>query len=565
MLACRIGNLPISVKIYVSPLLLIAAIAAMAVIFQMGMTRQSQALESLYGVSVQRTQFAAKIERLAVVVQSNSYRLLGWHASKVSPERIKGLENEIRSDIRQMTKGLNDYKAAAQDSEEAKLVEAIVKSFGRFSLSVEEVITLASIDQSMALDMMTNAESSYDVLAEMVKSFSAYAAESTAAVYGQAVGTAASVRMQYFAVFGVFLLLGGAGMVVMARLISRPVQGLTAAMGKLAAGDTSVAVPSLANRDEIGAMARAVDVFRESMIRAVALEADQAALRQASAERAQRRERLTVAFDGSVERVLAGLLETVETVQEVSDRLSSNAEGTSGKASTVAGLAERAKAETAVVAAAAEQLGGSVDEIANQVSSTVAIAGQAVGSAQAASTSMHRLEAASGRIGEIVTLITHIAGQTNLLALNATIEAARAGDAGRGFAVVAGEVKALANQTSGATAEIAAQILEIQDIARDAVGSIRDIGLVIDKINAIVSEISGAVTSQSDATREIVRSIRQIADGNTHITDNIDDVSRAADGTGEMSKTMLETAEKLGRQTEMLRNEVSGFLANVRA
>lgn len=564
MILNKVNNLPISVKVFVSPLLLIAAIATMTAIFQMGMNRQSQALESFYGVSVQRSQFAARVERLAVVVQSNSYRLLGWYASKVSPERIDRLRNEITRDIGLMNEGLKDYKVTAQNADEAKLVEDIAISFGRFSLSIDEVITLASVDHSMALDMMANAESSYDVLADTVKSFSAFAADSTGAVYRLAVGTAASVQSQYYLVLGVFLLLGGAGMIVMARLISRPVQNLTTAMGTLAAGDTSVTVPFLENTDEIGAMAHAVNVFREGMVRTARLEAEQASLRQASAERAQRREQLTMAFDNSIQRVLAGLTHAVDSVQSVSDRLSSNAAGTSSKASTVAGLAELAKSETAVVAAAAEQLGTSVDEIANQVSSTVSIAEQAVGSAQTATMSMHRLETASGRIGEIVTLINHIAKQTNLLALNATIEAARAGGAGRGFAVVAGEIKALANQTSEATAEIAAQILGVQDIAHEAVGSIREIGRVIDKINLTVSEISGAIYSQSDATREIVSSIRHIADSNTHITANIDDVSRAADGTGEMSKAMLGTADELGSQAEMLRREVSGFLGNVR-
>ncbi|MBX9633568.1 MAG: HAMP domain-containing protein, partial [Magnetospirillum sp.] len=374
-----------------------------------------------------------------------------------------------------------------------------------------------------------------------------------------------SVQTTYFSIFALFLALGLAITVGLARLIARPVADLTGVMSRLAQGDTALSIPSLEGREEIGAMARAVAVFRDNMVKARELEASQVEQRRLSTERMARRESLISRFDTTVRGVLGTVIANVETVHGMSNTLQASAARTSKQSATVSTAAEQSAANVQTVAAAAEQLGCSVQEISRQVTDTAVIAGQAVSGIQSANDTIEGLDQAARRIGEIVGMITAIAGQTNLLALNATIEAARAGEAGKGFAVVANEVKHLANQTAKATDEIAMQISGIQASSRDAVASIRSVRDTIDRVNSVVSSIASAVEEQTAATQEIVRNVQQAANGDDEITHSIAEVTKEAESTGEMASSLLQAANGLNHDAETLEREVSQFLSGVNA
>ncbi|WP_439817464.1 methyl-accepting chemotaxis protein [Zavarzinia sp. CC-PAN008] len=372
--------------------------------------------------------------------------------------------------------------------------------------------------------------------------------------------------------------------------IGGPVIALTEAMKRLAAGNLDQAVPGQERGDELGAMAAAVQVFKQAGLDKLALEreADQVRAQQAEAarrqaegerqarlaeeariqgqvERSRRIAQLVEAFRNGIARVVASVGAAAVELQSNAQSLSASADQTAGQASRVSAAAEQASANVQMVASASEQLASSSQEIGRQVEQSATLSGRAVDEASDTAQTMRALENAAGRIGDVVKLIQGIAGQTNLLALNATIEAARAGEAGKGFAVVASEVKTLANQTARATEEIAQQIDDIQSSTRGAAQAIARIDGSIRELNTVAGGIASAVEEQVAATAEIARNVQQAASGTSDVTAGIDGVSQAAQVTGDASGSVLATASDLSRHAETLRAEVDRFIAEVEA
>lgn len=347
--------------------------------------------------------------------------------------------------------------------------------------------------------------------------------------------------------------------------IVRPLDALGGVMKHLSLGDKTAAVPLLAKTDEIGDMARAVEVFKESMIRADQLEAQKHAADQTRLERAQRREQLTTDFGASASRLLAAVQRAVEDVRENANALSAVAVETERQAESVSVSAREASANVEAVASATTQLSSSGHDISQSVTRSAAITRDAVRGIEGLSATMGALNEAADKIGEIVILISQIAGQTNLLALNASIEAQRAGNAGKGFSVVANEVKALAGQTARATDEIAQQVHAIQSTTRNAVTALEAVGSTIMNADEVVSTIAAAVEEQNAATDSIVRNINDAAQGNQSVSAAIGQVSGAAEHTGQMAERMVGVTDTLAEEAHRMRAEVERFLADVRA
>jgi methyl-accepting chemotaxis protein len=361
------------------------------------------------------------------------------------------------------------------------------------------------------------------------------------------------------------IIIGIGAAVFLVRGVSAGIKSIVAPMQALGNGDLTAQVPHQGEKTEIGAMAEALQVFKQALIAKKA--ADEAAARDADAkiERGRRVDSITRDFESLIGEIVATVSSASTQLEASAGTLTTTAERAQQLTTTVAAASEEASTNVRSVASATEEMASSINEIGRQVQDSARMAGEAVDQARKTNDRVSELSKAAARIGDVVELINTIAGQTNLLALNATIEAARAGEAGRGFAVVASEVKALAEQTAKATGEIGQQITGIQTATQDSVNAIKEIGGTIEKLCEISSTIASAVEEQGAATQEISRNVQQAAHGTQQVSSNITDVQRGASETGSASSQVLAAAQSLSGDSNRLKLEVGKFLNSVRA
>lgn len=378
--------------------------------------------------------------------------------------------------------------------------------------------------------------------------------------------TRQSIQTKLLVVGGIIALIGIALGLFVASAISGPILALTAAMKRLADGEKTIDIPGTQQTEEIGDMARAVLVFKDNMIKADTLQAQQENVKiEAEKDRKQEMIKLANSFEAAVGQIVETVSSASTELEASASTLTRTAERAQEVTTTVAAASEEASANVQSVASATEEMASSINEISRQVQESAKIASEAVEQARKTNDRVGDLAKAASRIGDVVDLINNIAGQTNLLALNATIEAARAGEAGRGFAVVASEVKALAEQTAKATGEISQQITGMQTATDESVGAIKEIGGTIARMSEIASTIAAAVEEQGAATQEISRNVQQAAQGTMQVSSNITDVQRGASETGSASSQVLSAAQSLSRDSNRLKLEVGNFLNTVRA
>ncbi|SDM11629.1 HAMP domain-containing methyl-accepting chemotaxis protein [Maricaulis salignorans] len=373
------------------------------------------------------------------------------------------------------------------------------------------------------------------------------------------------VRVQWVLLLAGVALAGGIAFLTMQSIVP-PITRMTSVMGQLAGGDLEVAIPNLNQKDEIGMMAQAVEVFKRNGIEKVELEAQQRAA-EANAAKIQREQRLELAerFESAVGSIVLSISGAATELSQAAESLSVTSEQTRGQAEAVAAAAEEATANVATVATASEEMSASVQEIGRQAASTSSKAKAAEGQAGDTVGNVNALFEAAQRIGDVVSLIQDIAEQTNLLALNATIEAARAGEAGKGFAVVATEVKALAEQTARATTDISDQVTEIQKATNTSVDAITSISATISELSQISTSIAGAVEEQATVTQEISTSTQEAAVRTQDVSSNIGMVQQAATTSSASASQVFSSARELSQQSEALRREVDNFLHGIRA
>jgi methyl-accepting chemotaxis protein len=364
----------------------------------------------------------------------------------------------------------------------------------------------------------------------------------------------------------VAILIGITFALLISASISRPLRRITDAMVGLASGNTSIDIPALANRDGVGDMARAVQVFKDNALEMDRLRHEQEKERvRHEAERKTAMNALAKTFEDTVMGVVHHVVTEADVVQTNAKMVSNIAEHTCEYATQGASATEEASTNVKMVAAAVEDLANSVANISSQVNESTQIARAAVDEAGKTNEVVESLTEAARRIGDVIKLIENIASQTNLLALNATIEAARAGEAGKGFAVVASEVKTLANQTTAATGEIGSQIDAIQAATLNAANAIKHIGGTIGRIDSITAGIASAVTQQFEATQEIALNLHQAAQGTTEVSRTIGDVLERATEAGTSAGKLLNSSATLTQQTAILKQEVNSFTDRIRA
>jgi methyl-accepting chemotaxis protein len=349
------------------------------------------------------------------------------------------------------------------------------------------------------------------------------------------------------------------------RSITRPLEGLAAVMKRLADGDTSARIPATHATDEIGAMARTVIVFRDSMIEREQLAATQADTNAARERRGEAIAMMIQHFQTSVGQALARLRAAAERLEGAAAKLNGAADAVSAESRTAESRVGAASANVTNAAASVEELAASIGEIASQATKSTEVARRAVAESQRTVHTMADLGAAATRIGEVIGMIQAIAGQTNLLALNATIEAARAGEAGRGFAVVASEVKSLAGQTARATEEVAAQIGSIQSATADASQAIEQVSTIINDMSMIASTVAATVEEQNNAVASIAEGVTRASSEAQTGAEAMSRVAGASVSARATAADVKALADALAVEAENLQSEVRRFLTDVQA
>jgi methyl-accepting chemotaxis protein len=561
----RLDNTRILRKLFIAPTLVTLFMIGTAAIAQYASWQQSTSLDQVANVAFVKQELGALARMEARSSQYNLFRMISWLANSEDHAAAKDSAQAVLagiSEIKQALETLDNTFALIAD--EHKAVGEARDALKDYAEAVAAVIDMSS-DAAMALTFMSGAEVTFSKLDTRLANLQKLEKGQAQSSVDGAKETAAKMTRTFLTMLA--LAIASALIVTrwMSRLIAQPIVDMIEVMKALSAGNKAVSIPETRRGDEIGSMAKAVLVFREAMIKAETLAAEQTRDNQAKVQRTNRLETSARSFEQNVTGVVRAVSSATVQLESSAQSMSATADQTSQRSVAVASASDEASANVQTVAAAAEELSSSVAEIGRQMIQSNQIAAQAVTEADRTDAAIEGLSAAVQQIGAVVELINQIAGQTNLLALNATIEAARAGDAGKGFAVVALEVKSLATQTAKATDDIAGQIRAVQDATAQSVHAIRGIGRTIRQVSEIATNICFAVEMQTLATQKIARNVQLAASGTSEVSSNIADVTMAAGETGRAACDVLTAAREMTRQTETLQTEVVKFLAEVKA
>jgi methyl-accepting chemotaxis protein len=483
-----------------------------------------------------------------------------------TPQEIARVQGRLKDVMAMRDQAWQRYQPTIAPGEERRLVDAYLQAWTSYlELSKTWQAMFQASDPAAAEMFSQSMQAQFDKVREPLKQV----LELNARAGTQAADRGAEHYLTARLYIAVAVLVAAAlclacGVLIVVS-VCRPIARMTADMRRLADHDLTIEIAGVGQRNEIGAMAAAVQVFKDNMVRADELAAQQEAERRSKDQRARQLEGLTTEFEGKASAMVRILSSASTELNATAQSMSSTAEETNRQSVAVAASSEQASANVQTVASATEELVASIREIGAQVAQSSQIAADAVDEAARTDSTVQALASSAQKIGDVVRLIQDIASQTNLLALNATIEAARAGDAGKGFAVVASEVKALANQTSRATEEIAGQVGEVQQATKGAVAAIEMIRSKIVELSQIAAGIASAIEEQGAATQEIARNVQEAARGTQEVTTNITSVKEAATQTGAAAEQVLGSATQLSQEASQLSREVDSFLAGVKA
>jgi methyl-accepting chemotaxis protein len=580
-----IGDVSLRWQMLLAPLLLILAILSLAAVTYRQQTGVDSATTRLFSETVGRLTALNEADALALDINGRMFRAMTLVQNGAPPKMVRTLVDTLPSDLDKLGDQLSavaQRAAASGHEDEAKRITELAGKFRKSGAAFSKVLFT---DASVAVDYATSAGAFLQDMHGVLKTLSkSYDEASVTEFAGMKAGAAGAMRLSVMG--GLLAVVGGlAASLWLARSLTAPLVELTRVMAAMARADWSVEVPYAARGDEVGRMARAVNVFRDNGLenerlkrieeenrqravvqRAAEIERDRAdqARMARETERARQLNELTERFDATAHEVLGSFASSFSTLQETASTMGSAADDTRGRADEVSQAALEASNNVQTIAASIEELGESIAEISEQVSASSTMAEAATRDADKLNVTLQAVNSAALEIGSVLDFIKSVASRTSLLALNATIEAARAGPAGRGFAVVANEVKALATQTKQATDGVTSKVERIQTLSGGAAGAVTSIAQSIHALNRSAASIASAVAGQNAAMRDTARTVQSAADFTRRVSDQILEVKGTAAETGQAADGVLHASADLAQKTDLLQAKVSGFLDAVR-
>jgi len=562
----KLANIRIGTKIFGIVGLLSAVAIAIGATGIIGLGTMDEATTRIERAGINMT-MGARLNRNLVELNRIEYRLAA------NPSDVTQVTDLVDNWTRMVEERLATVEAAA-DPIQQEMLARIRTLYERYQNELEATIATArqnqgaeiSAGQQAVLEEVIKSRPLVDGLAREIAAFVDYTDQKAATISTDASTTAATLRLTMGLVAGIGILVG----VAMGSLIARhgvvgPLKAAVECLRRLASGDLAVAIFGTDRKDEIGEIAKTMQVFKDNAVERERLRQEQEAEQKAKEARAEAVARMIERFDAEVSEALQIVTSASAELEATAQSLSSASEETSRQAAGVASASAQASANVQTVAAATEEMTSSIQEVARQMEDARKVADTASAEAETAQAQVNSLKDAGHRIGEVVELISGIAAQTNLLALNATIESARAGEAGKGFAVVANEVKELANQTARATEEIGSQVTAMQGTIDGAVQAINRIVEVIFKLNDMAATVASAVEQQTAATGEIGRNAAEAAKGTEEVSSNITGVTQAAESSAAGAAQVLSASGSLSEQAARLKNQIDRFINDVRA
>jgi methyl-accepting chemotaxis protein len=560
-----LSSTSVSARVFVAPVMGIALTVVSLVLADRQAEQALVAIDGIHLAAGQRREAVDSLVALGYLIHSDVSRHLALVDSGLEETRLQAIRDAIKVNQAKARTMIRELANGSATKGEHAALDEVARQLDAYAKAVEEMNAMAMVDRMVGIPMMAHTDDEFAALKDRVQAAHKVIVSTAVADVQTTRDASAGARVSFGMVMAGLLAVMLAGGIVMARSITGPLRRLRLTTTDLAAGRLDVEVEGAEMNNEIGAMAQALQVFRDNAREVESLKSDQE--RQKVAAEAEKRRAIHALADMFETRVG----EVVQQVGAGAHQVRSNAAGmlesantTNVKAASVASSSLRAELSASTAAAATEEMSASIGEIGNQVRRSFDMVREAVRAVEGANQHVAGLSDAAEKIGKIVQLIHAIAAKTNLLALNATIEAARAGDAGRGFAVVASEVKNLANQTATATEEISGQINTMQSVTNAAVGAIRGIGQTVVAIDQTIGSISAAMEQQSEATREIAANVQTTATETNQVSGNIGDVASTAQQTGLAAGEVLQAAELLDGQAATLNNEVKTFIGRLR-
>ncbi len=562
----RLIDLPLFAKILAAPLVVLLALILLAVATVSNGIHERRLTQHLDQGIYEQLRQALVLRDAVTLSHARLFEVIVTAANETDTAKItSGIDELLPQFDRHVSAATQLGDRLSDEPDVHALMQQIAQAMAEYAKAAKAVADFAKTDAGYAIVMMSGAKHQFDVLRGKLDALDT-SLKTRRNTLVESLLTDMANSSVVFIISAVCVTLLCLGVTTLAtRAITRPVRTLTNAMALLSHGALETEVLHQTRGDEIGAMAKALQVFKEGAIAKREADATVAADAEARMQHAQSLTQITGEFRTAAESMVDTLAAAATQMEAAASSMSDIAARTDRQSGDVADASQQTSSNMQSVSAATEQLSSSTQEISRQVNQASSIAQQAGEDAARTDTTMRSLVSGAQKIGEVVTLIQEIANQTNLLALNATIEAARAGDHGKGFAVVASEVKALAGQTAKATEEIRVQILGIQDVTEQAETAVQSIAKVIASMKGVATAIAAAVEQQGAATQEIARNVHVAAAGSKRVSASIADVRQAAAETETAAGHVHQAAQELSGQAGRLRSEVHQFVTAVRA